>query len=46
MNGHILDNSEVYQSRELEIEQAMESGATGIYSTKSTATLVRVVRVG
>jgi len=44
VNTYILDNSEV-SSREMEIEQAMESGATALFDEKYGET-VRVVRVG
>jgi alanyl-tRNA synthetase len=44
VNGHIMDNAEV-TSRELEIEKAMESGATALFDEKY-GDLVRVVKVG
>jgi alanyl-tRNA synthetase len=44
VNGHIMDNAEV-TSRELEIEKAMESGATALFDEKY-GDMVRVVKVG
>jgi alanyl-tRNA synthetase len=44
VNTYIMDNSEV-SSREMEIEKAMESGATALFDEKYGDT-VRVVRVG
>jgi alanyl-tRNA synthetase len=44
VNGHIMDNAEV-TSRELELEKAMESGATALFDEKYGDT-VRVVKVG
>jgi alanyl-tRNA synthetase len=44
VNTHIMDNAEV-SAREMEIEKAMESGATALFDEKYGDT-VRVVRVG